>query len=187
MVYGGVNDDGKCLGDLWEMRCIVDSNESEQFYWIPLLKTDLTEWPGSRYNHNSADFKKSIMYMWGGEGCLQSYFSLSLGDLWEYNLTSRMWSRMAAKIGSPFVNTYGMGSFYYQRLNAIVTVTDDDMYALKSLNGSLQFDVMRVKNRDDNYFFLSCSSWVVAGEDTVFFGSDDETIRVWNVDLQYGI
>ena len=74
-----------CLRDLWEMRCIADSNGKQQFYWISLARQGDALW------QSAADFNKSSMYMWLGDRCHTSKTNLFSDGIWEYDLTDRMW------------------------------------------------------------------------------------------------
>ena len=178
LVYGGVSDyagNFSCRGDLWELRCIVDSNGKQQFYWIFLPRQGNALWPPTRLNQRAGDFNKRLMYMWGGTDC--DLNPLPPEGIWEYDLTSSVWKhrnvtnrlpQICSFNFSADVNTKYVSSFFYSRLNSIVTFSSKCTYALKSLNETFQFDFIHV-NQDpflQNALEKSCA---VGGENIFCF------------------
>lgn len=132
LLYGGIHE-GLCLGDLWEMRCLRDSNGNERFYWILLGDDDTTSnnWPRLRFDQNAADFNKNLLYMWGGKRCLDNHATENMDmyyETWEYNLTGNRWrlvlngSNLLLHFYSYHNRTFVSNSVYYSKLRGIVTV-----------------------------------------------------------------
>lgn len=159
LVYGGLNDEHTCLGDLWELRCIADSNGRNTFVWIPLLdELDvLAEWPQKRSFHNAADYDKTVMYMWGGYDFRNKPYS---SDIWEYNLTSRIWNRFPV-LNMPEWPEKLLPSFFVKGLDRIVTFTDDRAYCMVSSDGFFDFQQMTLAYI--NFFFTMTCFWYGRG------------------------
>ena len=138
--------DGSCFEDMWEMRCIFYSNGKQQLYWIP-LSTNLYELkPPIRFNQRASDFNKRVMYMWGGSYCVYTPFSFE--GIWGYNLTANVWKhhkQVIKRVPDPHLrwSTAYVSSFFYSRLDSIVTFSGNLSYALKSLNRTVQIDFIQ--------------------------------------------
>ena len=165
LVYGGVND-GQCLGDLWEMRCLRDSHGNERFYWILLADTDTdnnnNSWPQLRVGQHAADFNKSLFYMWGGWHCPDNHTAENTEmfyEIWEYNLTCKRW-KLVVTDNNFLLNFYGYSnifvsnSVYYSKLRGIVTIvqtaTTGYIVVLYRLEGSLVAKVIGGKTKDND-------------------------------------
>ena len=144
LVYGGSSIDKECYGDLWEMRCIVDLYEKQQFYWISLTKGDDADWP-KLLDQRASDFNKRSMYMWGGGDCKRNQQPTE--GVWEYDLMSSMWKHHK-QVANHLLQTCNFSdalSFFYSRLEGIVTFDAACVpYTLKSSHETLQFDVMGI-------------------------------------------
>lgn len=144
LVYGGSHDGLSCMGDLWEMRCIADSNRIQQFYWISLSRVDDALWPPNRRLHTASDFNKRSMYMWGGLECPGDTW-IPLEDVWEYDLTSVTWKhhkRVTNRLPQTCMFLYDGLSFFYSRWDGIIAFNGNCTYILKSQSENLTFDVL---------------------------------------------
>ena len=176
LVYGGYGE-YHCLGDLWEMRCIVDSNRKQQFYWISHSKQGDALWPSKRFFQRAADFSKRFMYMWGGTDC--DFNPLPSEGIWEYDLMSVTWTHHK-QVTNRLPQTCSLASdtlsFYYNRIDSIVTFSDKCTYTLKSQNETLQFGFILIHN--ETYDIGRTRTCAVGGENIFCFTILDYTTTV---------
>ena len=204
VIYGGQqwNDSASkvtCLNDMWEMRCIVDSNGRQRFNWISISKTNGTSWPALRYGQSTADYQKKMMYLWGGRECQfdrsADFRDTFFRDVWKFNIATRIWKR-AIIASQPGIYTsahilplhaYWVNdqSFYHRRLDGMLGINSDYVYLLKPLPPDqfiVKLTVLDVRTKITNRYGIITHSWTVVGDSIILiaFSSSEQNIKVWN-------
>jgi hypothetical protein len=124
-MYGGVTGSRKALDELWELRCLKETEGQPKYEWLLLHPHGPR--PTARHLHQAVYFNQSTMLLWGGSGNPDNrQYDTSH---WLFNAFSGSWTKYS--VTGYLSLLYDAMPLFYPRIGKIIRIQNGYVHYLE--------------------------------------------------------